>query len=199
MSLLIESIRLVDGKFHNLFYHEQRMNHSLKVLCGSSAPVDLHAFLEKVHPPDKGLYKCRITYDDDMQEVEFLPYTPASIKTLKIVESNTISYEHKYKDRKKIDKLYAQRESCDDILIIKDDQVTDASFANIVFRNRDGWFTPWSALLRGTMRQFLLEREIIKTETISKQDIRLFQRFKLINAMVGFDGPEIDVSNIILS
>ena len=197
MSLLIESIKLLDGVYHNLFYHEQRMTRSLRMLCGVDEEFNLEEFLKRLPRPEKGLYKCRIVYDDVMKEVEFIPYKPAFITTLKIIESDRISYEHKYLDRAHIDRLYTQRSGCDDILIIKNDLVTDTSYCNIVFRRNNLWYTPWSPLLPGTMRQHLIERGIIFPETIQKEDIRTFHTFRLINAMLEFSGPEIDVSNIV--
>jgi 4-amino-4-deoxychorismate lyase len=197
MSLLIESVKLLDGKFHNLFYHEQRMRSSLEDLCGVEDSVNLEEFLGAFQFPKEGLYKCRIVYDDVNKEVEFIPYVPKRLNTLKIVEDDDISYEYKYKDREEIDKLFLLRADCDDILIIKDDHVTDSSFSNIVFKRKNEWVTPWSALLRGTMRHFLLDREIIKEEAIRKEDIPSFESFKLVNAMLGFEGPELSISNII--
>ena len=75
--------------------------------------------------------------------------------------------------------------------------VTDSSNANIVFRKDKQWFTPWSALLKGTMRSNLLERDVIREEEIRIEDIPSFESFKLINAMFEFDAPEMDVSNIV--
>jgi 4-amino-4-deoxychorismate lyase len=46
------------------------------------------------------------------------------------------------------------------------------------------------------MRTKLLERNLIREEEIRVDDINSFQAFKLINAMLEFDGPEIDVANI---
>jgi 4-amino-4-deoxychorismate lyase len=198
MSLLIESIKLVDGKFCNLFYHEQRMIRSLNMLCGLEEELNLEQFLAELEIPSKGLYKCRIEYDETSRQVEFLSYTPRHIRTLKIVESDRIQYEFKYKDRKALDKLFEQRETCDDILIVKKGNITDSSYANVVFRKGDEWVTPWSALLKGTMRQQLLDRGKIHAEEIHISDLRSFDSCKLINAMLEFDAPEIDVSDIVL-
>src|SRR5688572_26707368 len=126
MSLLIESIKLVDGEFRNIFQHEQRMNRSLKELCGVEDFFDLGKFLERFDVPDKGLFKCRITYDDQGHDVEFLPYEPKEIKSLKIVEHDRIEYDHKYKDRSTIDRRFKKRNGCDDIIIVKDGLVTDS-------------------------------------------------------------------------
>jgi 4-amino-4-deoxychorismate lyase len=196
MSLLIETIKVVDGKFRNLFYHEQRMIRSLERLCGTEDDFILEEFLAELTVPQQGVYKCRIVYDDLKRDVEFLPYEIRPVKKLKIVESN-ISYEFKYTDRKQIEKLFEQREECDDILIVKKGEVTDTSYANVIFRRDNEWITPWSPLLKGTMRQKLIEDNKIIAEKILMEDLPAFKSVKLINAMLEFDGPEIDVSNIV--
>jgi len=174
------------------------MNKALHTLCGVEEFFDLEAFLKNLHAPQKGLYKCRLVYDDVSREVELIPYTPKPISSLRIVEHDRISYEFKYTDRRAIDKLSEMRNTCDDILIVKRGLVTDSSFSNIVFRNGKHWVTPWSALLKGTQRQKLLEHELITEEEIKVKDIKSFETFKLINAMLEFDSPEIKVSNIVL-
>ena len=196
MSLLLESIRLCDGNFQNLFYHERRMNRGLKLLCGVQEHFDLEEFLNKIERPSTGLFKCRLVYDESSRDLEFIPYRPKKIDTLRVVEHDRISYEFKYADRKLIDRLYGLKKECDDILIVKRGFVTDSSFSNLVFRRGQRWYTPWSALLKGTMRSSLLERNLIQEEEIRVEDIKTFDSFKLINAMLQFDGPEVEVSKI---
>jgi 4-amino-4-deoxychorismate lyase len=197
MSLLIESIKLLNGTFHNLSYHEQRMHRSLQMLCGDSSTVDLEGFLSHFKKPEEGLFKCRIEYDEQSKDIEFVPYQVKPINSLRIVEHDRINYEFKYKDRKTIDRLFSLRKDCDDVLIVKRGYVTDTSFCNIVFKKKGKWYTPWSALLKGTQRQNLLDRQMIHEEDITPDDIKSFERFKLINSMLEFDGPEIDVSHIV--
>jgi 4-amino-4-deoxychorismate lyase len=197
MSLFIESIKLQNGEFRNLFYHEQRMNRSLKVFCGLTKSVELEKWLQDISRPAKGLYKCRIVYDEVSKAVEFIPYEPKPIQSLRIIEHNDISYEFKYLDRKIINQLYALRKDCDDILIVKNGLVTDSSYANIVFKKGKRWYTPRSALLKGTMRSKLVQLNMIREKEIGVEDIMMFEKFKLINAMVEFEAPEIAVSNII--
>lgn len=199
MSLLLESIKLEDGNFSNLFHHEQRMNRSLRMLCGATEYFELEEFLARIDKPASGLYKCRVVYDDNSMDVEFIPYVGRPISTLRVVEHDRISYEFKYCDRKNINRLFDLRRDCDDVLIVKRGFVTDTSYCNIVFRKGKRWLTPWSALLKGTQRQKLLERNIIAEEDIRLEDISSFDSFKLINAMIEFDGPEQDISNIVLN
>ena len=197
MSLLLESIKLKDGEFNNLSYHEQRMNRSLKVLCGADGHFDLEGFLMQLNYPKEGLYKCRLVYDDVSRDVEYLKYVPKPVSTLQIVESDRITYSYKYVNRRKLEQLYDKRGTCDDILIVRRGLVTDSSYANIVFRKDKRWYTPWSPLLKGTMRAYLLERNIIQEEQIRFDEIKTFDSFKLINAMLAFDSPEQEISSII--
>ena len=197
MSLLFESIKLKDGQYNNLFYHEQRMNRSLKMLCGLQETLDLEQFLSNANTPQKGLYKCRIVYDDRSRDVEFVPYQVRLIRTLRIIEHDRVSYEFKYNDRKVINRLFDLRKNCDDILIVKRGIVTDTSIANIVFKRNKKWYTPWAPLLKGTMRSNLLERNLIQQEEIHLKEIYDFESFKLINAMMEFESEELDVSNIV--
>jgi 4-amino-4-deoxychorismate lyase len=197
MSRLIESIKVLDGKFQNLFYHEQRMIRSMQDLFGIEQDINLEKLLSSLDVPEEGLYKCRVVYDDSTTDIEFVPYPPRLIQTLKLIHHNRISYEFKFADRKAIDKLYGQRGECDDILIIKGDKVTDSSISNIVFRTGNDWLTPFHPLLKGTMRQKLIDENKIRPEKILESDIPSFQSFKLINSMMEFDGPEIEVSHIV--
>ena len=197
MSLLIESIKLLDGNFCNLFYHEQRMLRSLHMLFGNQDDLNLEKFLNEVNFPTRGLFKCRIIYDDASKEIEFIPYVAKPINSLRIIEHDRISYEFKYKDRKTLDRLCDLKKDCDDILIVKRGLVTDSSYSNIVFRKGKEWYTPWSALLNGTQRQKLIDSDILIQEEIKTEDIRSFDTFKLINAMLEFESPEIDVKNIV--
>ena len=55
MSLLIESIRLHNGQFENLLYHEVRMARALQVLFGITGAVKLEDFLWVRNVPQKVL------------------------------------------------------------------------------------------------------------------------------------------------
>jgi 4-amino-4-deoxychorismate lyase len=197
MSRLIESIKLLDGKFHHLSYHEERMMYSLKRLFGHNELVDLQGYLNSKRVPRKGLYKSRIVYDHRTMEIAFSPYIARPAQSLKVVDDDHLEYDLKFADRSGIDRLFQRRGRCDDILIIRHGRITDSSVANVVFRKGANWYTPASPLLRGTTRQRLLDQKNIQEEEISKKDIRSFETFKTINAMLEFDSPEIEVSNIV--
>ena len=197
MFQLIETIRLLDGQFGNLRYHEQRMQRAMKEIFGVDRKVNLEEVLSTYSKPTLGLYKCRMVYDNKRNEVEFISYTVRPAHWLRIVVDDTISYDHKFEDRREIERDFKNRENCDDVLIIKKGRVTDTSQANIVFRRRNEWITPASFLLPGTMRQSLLDRKTIIEEEIHVDELSGFESFKLVNAMLMFDAPERSIANIV--
>lgn len=198
MFRLLESIRLQNGSFHRLNYHQQRMDRSVKELSGQKNTISLFDNLKKYNPPKTGLFKVRVVYSDKLESVEFFPYEIKPVNSLRVVYDQEIDYAHKYHDRNNLSALLTQRQYCDDILIVKNGFVTDSSYSNIIFYDGVNWITPANPLLKGTMRQFLLDTAEIKAAPVTIQDIPSFKKFRLINSMLAFDGPEIDVSKIVL-
>jgi len=86
---------------------------------------------------------------------------------------------------------------CDEILIIKQNLITDTSFSNITFFDGTRWITPSSPLLAGTMRSFLIQKQVIVEKEIRVTDLKDFEKARLINAMLPFEsGSDIPVENI---
>ncbi len=195
MSRLIESIRLFNGVFENLHWHQMRMDKARQELY-SLEPISLKGIFSKQEIPQQGLFKARIVYDKDVRSVEFQSYQRRPIKSLKVVYDDLIDYRCKWENRSVIQKHLEIKGTCDDILIIKNKLVTDSSYANIIFKKRDEWLTPHQPLLHGTMRSKLLTMDKIHEAEISVEDIFTFESYKLINAMIGFDGDENDISTI---
>ena len=197
MYRFIETIRLEEGKTGNLDYHQARMNLATQEFYKDSPKIDLKEFLRSCPMPSIGLHKVRLVYDYGIQSIQIGHYTAREIKKLKLIHQDSISYSHKYEDRIELEKLFAQREDCDDIIIVKNNNITDSSFANLVFKKGEKWFTPVSFLLNGTMRHQLLDQKIIFEEEISINDLGKYKKVKLINSMLLFNAPEIDVSQIV--
>jgi 4-amino-4-deoxychorismate lyase len=188
MSRLIETIRVAGGKLENSSYHFKRM----KKLPLNWHPEEILA----IDLPGEGVHKLRITYDRDHFIHTITPYTIRPVRSLKLVVNNKIVYDHKYEDRGELDEMFNRREDCDDVLIVKNDLVTDVSYANIIFKKDSQWFTPDSFLLNGTMRQFLLDNRHISEARITPGDLSQYSHFKLINAMLRDEAPESQVLNI---
>ncbi len=199
MSLLVETIRTEKGKLLNISFHNERMVRSLYGVFGLRKEPDLGKIIDVPEFASKGVYKCRVEYDQKIRKIEFLPYKINVIRSLKLVEDNTIEYAYKFTDRKRIEELAATRGEGDDILIIKDGMVTDTSYANVVFKDFNGnWVTPSTYLLPGTQRASLLQKGIINETRITYRDINKYIEVKLINAMIGLHDTEgIPVGDII--
>ena len=199
MSLLVETVKVMDGVPQNLRFHNVRMNRTRAALFGLRNEIDLGTIINVPESASTGNFKCRIEYDDEIRITEFLHYIIKPVTSLRIVEDNNIEYMYKFKDRIIIDVLTEQRGECDDIIILKNGYVTDSSYANLIFQDASGkWVTPSSCLLPGTMRASLLYRGLIKESVITLEDIPGYSTVKLINAMIGIDDTAgIPVSNIL--
>lgn len=183
----IETIKVKNGQFYNLPAHLDRMRNTISHFCGKVYPINI---LNETIPEDlcNSLVKCRILYNlQSIVSIDFIPYDFKKIDSLTIVECDDISYEYKFANRSQLDHLYQQRKQASDIIIVKDGCITDASYANLVFENEDGFFTPKTYLLNGTKRQLLISQGKIKEEKITVSDIQNYDKVYLINAMIDLE------------
>ncbi len=158
------------------------MNRSSLAIFGREGEFSL-----EISPPSIGLFKCRVVYDMEVREIEFLPYVANRIETLKVVYDDTLEYEFKFTNRAKLDLLYQSKGSADDILIVKDGRVTDTSYGNIVFFDGEAWITPNKPLLKGVYREKLLEEGLVYEQDVKVSDLGNYQKFSVINSMRRFD------------
>lgn len=199
MSPLVESIKLKDGVIYNMEYHQQRLNRSMKELFPVAAAIDLVKEFTGIQIPSSGTYKVRVVYGPAIEKIEIEPYTLRSVNSLKVVYCNNIDYHLKLTDRQALNDLYCQRENCDDIIIVKNGQITDSFSANLLFFDGQHWLTPDSPLLKGTQRQYLLDNGVIFERNITLNDLISFSKVGLINAMIDFDEmPIINIKDIFL-
>lgn len=192
---LLETIRFENGVFSNLLFHQNRMNESRKKLFNCSDEIDLALSLYKNSSSieDNQLYKCRIIYDVEINNIEYIPYYPPSVKSLQLVVCDEIEYSHKYLDRKQINELLSKKGVADDIIIVKHGRITDSSIFNLLFYNGKQWITPAFPLLKGTQRTSLLYQEKIKVADIIPSNLHNFSKIRLINAMLRFE-DEVDIN-----
>lgn len=182
-----ETIKVVDGEIFHLYYHQERYERVLKHF-GIKEIQDLSLH---VNPPKSGVYRCRLTYDLSKKphelHVEYHEYKKRDINSLKLVYDDKIVYDLKSIQRERLDALYELRESCDDVLIVKNSLITDTTIANIAFYDSKNWFTPVSPLLKGTTRERLLREKKIYEADIHVEDLKSFSHVALMNAMIDFD------------
>jgi len=183
--LLIETIRIQNGRVRNIEYHNRRCNSSRKALFGSKNNLDLRPVIDatQVKSPE---VKCRITYDQEIKNVEYESYTFLPIKSLAYIEIGNFNYSFKFANRKALDQFYNQRGDKDDILMLKNRMITDTYYANVALLKDEKWFTPRNPLLKGTCRERLLHiGKIIESEMHIDQ-IESFDAITTFNSMIPF-------------
>ena len=177
-----ETIKIVDGEPLYLDYHQQRVENTLNTL-GYHNSFDLKEYID---PPKEGVFRCRVTYNDAILKVEYLPYQLSAVDSLKLIHCDTIEYSLKYENREDLNALFKLREKCDDILIVKNSLLTDTTKANIALFDESKWYTPTLPLLHGTTRSRLLSDNKIFEKTLHVSDINNFSKVAVLNAMVDF-------------
>lgn len=186
MCQFIESIRIEDGKIDLIDYHNERFNNTRKLFFCVDDEWDLKHFVRIPQEFKKGLVKCRIVYDIEIRDIQFLHYEPKSIRSLKLVNAS-IRYAYKAIDRLEIEQLKASVSPADEVLIVNDGKISDTSFSNIIFQKSGLWFTSDTPLLAGVRREYLLSQGLIEEVSILPNDLKKFDSFMLINALLDFD------------
>ena len=118
MCRFIETIRIDGGVVRNLAYHERRLNDTRTHFWPESTGLQLTDFLPPI--PENGRHRLRIVYGRcGIEEVTCTPYILRPVRSLALISANDIGYTYKSADREALNQLFAQRGSCDDILIVQ--------------------------------------------------------------------------------
>ena len=171
MCRLIETIRIENGIPSLLSFHQERMDRARKELFGLDEPCQLSDHLSALSLPQRSIWKCRVTYGVLIEKTEFEPYFKKKIQSLQIVEANDLSYDHKFLQRDDINKLFNKRKQSDDILIFKNQLLTDTSYCNVALWDGKNWITPLHPLLKGVRRALLIRSGKIQTGDIFLNDL----------------------------
>ncbi len=186
MSQFIESIKVEDQEIFLLDLHQKRVNQTFSHF-GKEGSIDLAKIYKNLEHDEDGLFKLRIAYDLDKRiRTQMIPYAIPEIQDFQLVENNSFDYSFKFEDRKELDKM-KMKAKAEEIIIVKNNHITDTSFSNLLFLKGKDWFTPNSFLLNGVQRQHLLKQKKIKEAEITLQNIKQFSHFQLINALNDFD------------
>jgi 4-amino-4-deoxychorismate lyase len=179
-----------------LKYHAERMNRTRREVFACPQMLDLAEALRIPDHLDDDVYKCRITYNADIQRIEFEPYTIRPVRSLQLIIDDTLDYHYKWHDRSRLHAHVAATDA-DDVLIVRNGYLTDTSYANIAFLDVDRWLTPAAPLLAGTRRQFLLDAGLLQPAPLRPEDLPRFQYARLLNAMLPWPlSPLIEVAHI---
>ena len=118
------------------------------------------------------------------------------INSLKLVVNNEAQYQFKDTQRTILNRIFELKQSCDDVLIVKNGLITDTYFANVALLSNNVWYTPADPLLNGTMRAFLIEKKKIVPRKINAIDLVSYDQICIFNAMIPFGKITLPTKNI---
>ena len=176
--MFFETIKCDDFEIFNLEYHQKRVARTI------GKNFDLR---EYINPPTNEFLRCKIVYNkDEILSVDYFPYQRRDIKSFKILFDDSLDYSKKYLNRDKLDELFFKKDTCDEIIIVKNEIVTDTSIANIAIFYDGVWITSKNCLLEGTCRAKLIEKKEIFEKDISLDMLKNASKIALMNAMIDF-------------
>lgn len=186
--LCIETLPVCHRQLPDLRDHQERMDQTRRAFDPATKPLLLANAIELPDWLDVDVtYKCRVTYGETVEKIDFEPYQPRLVRSLKLVVADDLDYACKYADRRTINHLFAQRAGADDVLMIRDGLLTDTSYANIALFDGSHWFTPARPMLPGTQRARLLREGILQPADVTPADLADFRQIRLINAMLTWE------------
>ncbi len=195
MFRFLESICFKDGAYQLLDYHQLRVNTTFNHFYPDSPPPKLSNILPELSGEDKR--KVRLRYDGKDHDISVNHYVPKPISKLRAVESAKLEYSFKYLNRENLNELLNPEKENEDIIIVRDGQITDSSYSNLIFKQGDTWFTPNAYLLNGIKRQSLLDKKEIIEKEIRLQEVINYTEVGLINAMLDPGDLSLPVDQII--
>ena len=182
MSQFIESIKVEDTEIFLLDQHQKRVNETFSYF-GKEVSINIDEIFKSLKHDEDGLYKFKITYDlTGKYRTQMIPYAMSEIANFQLVENNSYDYSFKFEDRKELEKMKILSKAAE-IIIVKNNHITDTSYSNLLFKKGKDWFTPKTYLLNGVQRQFLLKAKKIKEVEITLQNLSEYSHFQLINAL----------------
>lgn len=196
MCQFIETMCVEQGRIINLDYHLERIKNTRKHFWNTEKTVPTDQ-LSALAATQNCRAKLRFTYDkENIYDLSCTPYKTRKIERLKLLERNDIEYRYKSVDRSEINLLKAQTEPTDEIIIIKQNCLTDTSYTNIALFDGSQWVTPSTPLLKGTRRAQLLDAGRLIEREVLATDLKLFQSISLINAMMDLEELVLPISSI---
>ena len=186
MSQFIESIKVEDQEIYLLEFHQKRVDQTFAHF-GKEGSIDIAKIYKHLEHDEDGLFKLRVIYDLDKKiRTQMIPYAIPEIEDFQLVENNSFDYSFKFEDRKELEKMKTKSKA-EEIIIVKNNHITDTSFTNLLFLKGKDWYTPSTYLLNGVQRQNLLKQKKIKEMEVTLQNLKQFSHFQLINALNDFD------------
>lgn len=181
MFSFLETICIQDGKAQHLDFHQMRVNETFDQFFTEWEPFDVEEIIAELTLPSEGTHRLRITYQEDPETIEILPYTKKKIKRFALVDTGEIDYGFKWSERGFFQTFLEAHPEADEVIFVKDGKIQDCSMANLAFLKEGIWYTPEDPLHWGTTRARLIIEEEIEETDILVEEIASYERVCLIN------------------
>jgi 4-amino-4-deoxychorismate lyase len=178
----------MDGKLFLLSYHEKRMRATRSFFYGINDVIYLSEIIEVPENLQKGLFRCRVSYDKIIRNVEFFAYEIKENEKILLLEiGKNYDYSFKFEDRVFFKNALQENPDVDDVLFLSNGYVTDCTYTNIVLYDGNRWVTPDTQLLTGVKRQYCIDNDVIAVRKVKMQHLVDYQKIALINSMRDFE------------
>jgi 4-amino-4-deoxychorismate lyase len=187
MCRFFETIKCEDGKLQLIDFHNERLMLTQSHFFGTKSSINLQEIITIPCDLKTGIVKVRVEYSKFIENISFEQYQIKNHNKLKLIFSDHISYPYKYIDRQALNEFLIDNEEFDDVIFIKNKELTDTSYTNIALFKNNTWYTPETPLFSGVKRRLLIENQTLIPETIKLEDMSSFQKIAFINAMRDFE------------
>lgn len=149
----------------NLEFHQKRINYTFKKFYKNCKIFDLNKIFCKFYFNKKKIYKVKIIYSNIIENIQIEEYIPQYHKKFRLVKIDNNIYKYKFKNRNILTKYlkYPQEE----IVFILNNNITDTTYSNLIFKKKNKWFTSKTFLLNGTQRQYLIKKKKFKKHLLN--------------------------------
>ncbi|MEY3645945.1 MAG: Aminodeoxychorismate lyase [Bacteroidota bacterium] len=181
MFSFLETICINNGQAQHVDYHQMRVNETFDSFFPEWEPFDVSEEIDKVDLPKEGIHRLRITYTEDPQRIELLPYEAKIVHTFALVDSGEIDYGFKWAERGFFQHILEAHPEADEVIFHKDGIIQDCTMANLAFLKDGIWYTPEAPLHWGTTRARLLVEDQVEETDILVSELDQYERICLIN------------------
>ena len=181
MFSFLETICIENGLLKNLPYHQKRVHETFESFYPDVNPLNLEEILTKQTIPAKGIYRCRIIYEEIIKSIEFIPYHEKPISVLKLVNTGEFDYGFKWADRSYFEHTLTENKEVDEVIFELDGKIQDCTIANLAFLKNGIWYTPKNPLHWGTTRARLIDENKIQETDILVDELSSYSHICLIN------------------
>jgi 4-amino-4-deoxychorismate lyase len=158
-----------------------RVNETFDTFFPEWEPFDVAEEVSNIELPATGIHRLRITYTEDPQIVEVIPYEPKIVKNFTLVSSGEIDYGFKWSERGFFQTILAAHPGADEVIFHQDGIIQDCTMANLAFLKDGIWYTPEAPMHWGTTRARLLVEDQVEETDILVSELNQYERICLIN------------------